>query len=312
MQRGVFLLILATIAIGAGPATQPDDPDAKVWNLTSYLTGTPLQIRATLYGEVQRFRASIHETNREIEDARRDIVSDSAACLKRARDSATYHALKIDMDAGKKELDEARESGTTQDRFVAGGKYNHAKSAIERIERDALASDQNLLSDHKRFDVLSKKLEDERASLAASQQWAKKIANAARSSFALEWPLSPGAKGFLGDVKVKQVIDDAFVCDYSADEIITSKNSGEGFVSQRGIVHPVELLVLNSGLKDIKVGSTVSLDRTFEVAQGKMIGDSIYYFVKPSPTDADRLWERISVEPTDGEILGPAHDLKTK
>lgn len=305
-MKRLLLILFVTSSVVSGEQPMKLHPDADTWNLTSYLKGTPAQIRRTLYGDIVRLNRGLRETSIELDEAKADLATDRAVCLKRCHERPDYKAAKSDRDAAERDLAAARNGGTPQDRLAASGRFNRAKAITDRLAANALADDRNMAGDQRRIDVDTSRLADQQESLTKAIEWKDQLLAACANSLRLEWPLDEGAKGFLGTVKVRDVTDGAIVADYAADEVVSQSDAGEGLANVTVHRHVVRILASFEGANDCHRGSSVLLNRTFVVVSEKTIGDEEYYLLHSTPSDQDALWRAITSPVGERELLEPA------
>lgn len=305
MRRRLGLIVMG-VCLTAG-SIRAEDAQTKLWELTDYLKGTPAQIRAVLYKEIIRLTRANRETRRELAEAQSDLTRDNAAALDRAHGRTDCAALMRALPQAKAELDHARSGGTTAERMAASSKYNRIREGIDSIERSELRNDRQIPADQKRIADLTSQVSEQQKSLDKAEEWKNKIVNAIEFSFRLQWPLKPGDRGLLGDVVVRDVISsDSFTCNYDAFETLQEGHNAEGIVDVHGISHTIGLVVQGVDTDALKTGSTINLDKTFELTRKKDVGGETFYVVHRSPGTEDYLWDRVTAGVSDVELAASA------
>lgn len=305
MRRWLGLIVVGVCLTGG--SIRAEDPQTKLWELTDYLKGTPAQIRAILYKEIIRLTRANRETSGELAEAQSDLTRDTAAALDRAHARTDCAALIRALPQAKAELDRARGGGTTAERMAASSKYNRIREGIDSIERSELHSDREIPADQKRIADLTNQVSEQKKSLDKAEEWKNKIVNAIEFSFRLQWPLKLGDRGLLGDVVVRDVISsDSFTCNYDAFETLQEGHNAEGIVDVHGVSHTIGLLVQGVDTNSLKTGSTINLDKDFELIRRKDVGGETFYVVRRSPGPEDYLWDRVTAGVSDNELAAAA------
>lgn len=301
MRFGLALVLLFCLA--AAPATQPADPEHKVWELTSYLRGTAAQIRHILNGEIIRITNGVNDTSRQLEDSKADLERDTRNCMDQAHARPDYKEFHDQMEQAAKDLEFARSQGTIDQRMSVSSRYNRCKQTCEQIEQAALAADRNVPADQKRIAELSTDLKGAKASLEKAASWRAELLEAAGNSLKLDgWPMEKGAEGILGELRVVEAKDGIAGCPYELLEETGTSNGPDGIVKIKGLAHPVVLMIHGLDLTNIHGGSTIKPNRTFRVINTVRIQGEIFVEVEPAPGPLDLLWEKMTAPITPEEM----------
>lgn len=290
--------VLVCARIGFAQAAAPENADAfnsKVWELTSYLKGTPTQIRDRLNGEVERLRAKVQETHQNIRESRADSLRDQQACVDKLHATPAYQQLAAQEKQAKADLDQARANGSPTDRIEASSRYNKLRTAVQKLDSGAVNHCKEMDADLKRLHEYESNLKRYNTALDTATQWRQGLLRAIRNGFCMKGPLKVGSSGVLPEAKVLKVVGPhSALLFYKAPQLLKQGKEEEGVQTFSAIEWKVKLLVTGIDTKNLKVDQTIPLDHNLVVTKSEDDEkEGQIYDAKAAPTDIDRLLQTI-------------------
>jgi hypothetical protein len=295
------LLLLTFIASRAVAQPAEDKVERKdghrVWKLTSYLQGTAAEIRQQLNGQVNHLVESRKKQVDRIADltTKIDQAKQHGENILLADDQ--YVRLEKSLKEAEAAKDQARKTGTPQDRLDAGAAYVKVKSAIDQRRKVLVDDDPNVVALTKELAEAKTQLHELEVSIGKEESWRRELVDAVHGSLLMQWPMRRGNVGILGPL-IPQRSDgkDSFEANFNAGEVVQNEGSREGITSVGVIVHPVRVLV--KGFEGaFEIGKPVAVNRAYQVAGGSEEGGRGVIVVKRLPDEVDELLEAIEAGP---------------
>ncbi|MDB5319851.1 MAG: hypothetical protein JWN40_1482 [Phycisphaerales bacterium] len=289
----VFLLIAASgaSAQSSRPATRPA---GHVWELTKYLHGTTTEVRDQLNGELERQLARKAETLKQIDSITRELKAREDEAVEFTRTRPDYLKLKRERDDAEQALMAARESGTAQQKLDASAKYNRARVALEKMEKDAPATYTQAADLRAKLTEAQGALKRSEEVVKQSGQWRDELLDAVQNGFKLRGPLRTGDEGLLARVTCEKILD-------GESALLTAEmqwGKGEVVGEKEGIaivdinLRRVKLNVSGIDTSKLKEGQDVVLDRNVRILKAGGGGDAVY-LAKHHVNDVDELFATI-------------------
>ncbi len=288
-----FCFAAHALADDASDFYTKNDKGETVWALTDYLKGTTSEVRALLNKDVDRLNDSIAETNHDIEQLEKDMGPGQTRAVAAVRATAKY----IELAAEMKQADADRKTSQGLDKLDASSRFNKARLALAKMERDAVMQDPVLADDQKELTADKQQLVAHKAALQKATQWRGQLLSAIRGTFRLAAPLRIGSKGLVPDLMVTSVSDEGVTGQFDAEVPGSETNAkvAEGIQTSAIEAERVSLTLLGS--YPAKVGHIMRLNQSFEVIRVKddpKLGQ--IYVMKPVNTEVDALLQGM---PTD-------------
>jgi hypothetical protein len=301
---GVSLANSADTTASVDPFQLSKDPAAHVWRFRN-LVGTPTKISRTLNSEVAHFAQAVRDDEQDINEITREIEGEKRGAVKRLQNFESYQNTKADFDTATADLMRARAEHNSSLVVSATNRLNQAKSQIDRMETNAVASTRQIRVDEDYLARLRYHLPEVRKNLEEAKGYRTELVDALWNSFMLEWPLRQGSRGILREVTPTHVSSDgSFTATFAAFEPLSDGGEKEGITTTHGIRHPVTVLILNCGDLSPKAGASIGIYRTLEVTDRHEFGDGTTYVLTPVSTDFDALAEAIAA-PIDASATQP-------
>jgi hypothetical protein len=282
----------AGVAAGA-PSDSTNPADQHVWELTDYLKGTAPKVRDQVDGELERLTAKQKDLRHRSSGYDAAILAQQAAVINAVHKSDAYQKLAAEKTRAEADLKAARESGTAQEKLDASSNFNRIRTAMEKMETNAVASDvriPQLLKDKKEDQEELKRCDD---AVNTATKWRDKLISALRDTFKMKWPLTPGAAGILAIVTPVDDPDaNGVTVEYVAYEPIETGATQEGITQIRAVFHIVRLHLTGIDTKGMSKNTPLALDRNFTIVRRDR-GDEPErtYEARPAKDDVDRLFE---------------------
>ncbi len=273
-------------------ANAEENPDGVVWKLTPYLSGTASQVRDKLNHETERFMARVRRYSGRVDYCNQEVEKLRQRALTELRQSKPYTQAQADVEEARKALEQARATGTPQDRLDASGRYNGLKNALSKMEQDAIAQHKRIAELQKIIRESQDELRSSRQSLEQALKWRNELLDGIRNATAMKYPLGEGGKGTLGTITPRRIDAKGVLIEFPATEIIKTGKGPEGMTLARVLIHRVPMLITGIDTADLHVGTPVMVDRNFVVTAVPR-GAAGAYVVKPEPTELDELFKAI-------------------
>jgi hypothetical protein len=287
-----------TILCLAAAARSSEPPAEKTFHLTNYVSGTPAEIRRTLQGPVEEFTEKAKEARRRAAEAEAALSKAQNGALARARGTREYRGLAAAAARAEAQLQASRRSGTVQQRLDAGAALNRLRGAMEKLERDALASDKDVARCKASLAEERQSVARCEASLKKAKAWRDQIVYAVECTYRMNEPLRPGAEGALPTVKVIEppaAGRDGVLVEYEAPQRKDLGDEAEGI--RTVIVDMVrERLLLPAdtpGAAGTKPGDVLELQRVYRIDALTTDADGTVYVAARQPADVDALLEAV-------------------
>lgn len=266
---------------------------AHAWKLTAYLHGDADTVRQQLKREIARLAQLYNEKSQSLRETIAELDSDTKRCLRSLRDTVPYKEAADELRQANEEFEQSR-SLDIQARLRGSSRLNKAKAVVERLEKRAVANDEEIADDYKRIDLLGQERTDLKRSLLQSLQWRNHLISLTRNTFLLPWPVV-GQSGLLGTVRPLSIADHEVVVDAEVYEFISSHATGEGAVQSLVVVHPVRFHIRGLDSSDLQVGKPTCIDLTFRCTGALPENDEgrRQFILERQSDDLDYLFEEI-------------------
>lgn len=269
------------------------DP-ARKWEFTPYLTGSTASVRDKLNGEVERLMMKIHDTQEQVRITNSAMAADEKKAVDKLHKSLDYRTALAEKDKAAADMEAARKGGSSSDRMDASSRFNHARLAIEKMERDAMSSSTALAQDRLHSGELQKDLRRFNEALAKAKKWRDELLDSIRNAFCLRSPLRKGSKGILPRATVVKILGGhEAIFDYDAIELMSRGKDVEGIQSFTVRSHPIRIDVKGIETAGMKEGQPYDVDHVVEVEGAKPGNEMIVYIAHPSPGEADDLFAQL-------------------
>jgi hypothetical protein len=310
--------ILGLLYLSA-PILAADDPSPdnrlmganRNWEINEYIKGTPEHIRGVLNGEVERLIVKIRDNRSEIKQADKDAANDIKVAQDQLHQSAIYKQTVAEQKQAEADLAAARAGGSADARVAASGRFNKARFAIEKMEKDAILNCKPLLDDQRRSYELSHDIKRLQEALDKASKWRDHLLDAMRNGFAMKMHVGVGSVGTLPKVIVEDVVDsDHVLVSFEAWMIKGPGKEEEGVTKYYGDKENVKILIGGVDTKGLKKGDKANFDHVFVIEKktGNEINPVVYVAAR-KPNDADTLFDAIV---NLRESLPPAKGDKTE
>jgi hypothetical protein len=180
---------------------------AEQWELTKYLHGSTAQVRDQLNGELERQLTHKAETLKQIDAVSKELKTQETEAVEFTRTRPDYLKLKQERDEAEQALKTARESGTAQQKLEASGKYNRARVALEKMEKDAPATYTQAADLRAKLKDLDASLKRSDEAIGKATEWRDELLDSSINAFKLAGPFHPGDEGVLKRVTCEKIID---------------------------------------------------------------------------------------------------------
>jgi hypothetical protein len=263
-----FLLIAACGA--AGPASRPATRPAEQWELTKYLHGSTSQVRDQLNGELERQLIRKADTLKQIDALSKELKKQEAEAIEFTRTRPDYLKLKRERDEAEQALKIARESGTAQQKLEASGRYNRARVALEKMEKDAPATYTQAADLRAKLKDLDASLKRSDEAIGKATEWRDELLDSTINAFKLVGPFHRGDEGVLKRVTCDKIID-------AQSAIVSAElqwGKGERVGEKEGIslmeVHfrRVKFSVTGIDTSHMREGQDFALNRNVRIVKG--------------------------------------------
>ncbi len=208
--------------------------------------------------------------------------------------SDPYKEAAVAKKRAEQDLENARKTGSTQERLDASRRFNESRTQIEKMEKAAVAASKPLAEDHRRLLELGHERQRYKDSLASATEWRNGLLDAIRNAFCIKAPVKIGSSGILPRVTVENVADaDHVLLDYDALELIERGKDQEGVKTFTGTFTKVRVLVSGVDTSKMAKGDKLDLDQTFVIQRKEGDADGIICVASPRPTDVDYLMKTV-------------------
>ena len=295
MRSVTWLLPLLCVAAAAPPA----DPSAeKKFHLTHYVSGTPSEIRQTLQGPVEEFTEKTRDARRRAAEAEAALSAAREAAVGQARKTRAYRELAKSADRAAADLENARRSGTVQQRLDAGAALNRVRGSMEKLERDALAADKDVARCEATLTEERQSVTRCEESLKKAKSWRDKWVYAVECTYRMNEPLRPGTRGALPTVKVLRAVGKdgkGLLVAYEAPERESLGDEAEGIQTVNVNMVRERLLLPpdTPGAATAKPGDVLELQRVYRIEGVTTDVDGSVYVAARKPSDVDALLEAV-------------------
>ena len=284
-------------------------PSAKVWKLTSFLSGTANEIAHAINHPVIELADRFNAKEQALSDQKRLTDRATAAALAEIRRLPKFEKHRAEYESRRTEVEALRSANAaTAIRLKASSQMNQSLAAMKAMEKQQLAT--NPLVVRAKSDLKQQQADRDQAarSLGASLQkqlaWRNQLVSAIRTTFRIQGPLGIGADGLLGDFTPINIIGPRqVVAEYRVFERVEDGGRvADGITSFSAMVHRYVVLIENVSTSSLKVGVASSRDQHFRVADyaprphewGLDMPLMIYRLEKVQRSDLDELFERIN------------------
>ncbi len=290
----VFLFIAAS-GVSAQSSRPSTRPSGHVWEITKYLHGTTAQVRDQLNGELERQLARQAETLKQVETITTELKAREDEAVEFTRTRPDYLKLKQERDDAEQALKAARESGTAQQKLEASGKYNRARVALEKMEKDAPATYTQAAELRAKLTEAQGALKRSDEVIKQSSQWRDELLDAVQNGFKLKGPLRPGDEGLLARVTCDKILsaNSALLTVEMQWGKAQRVGEKEGIALVNIDVRRVKLNVSDIDTSQMKEGQDVVLDRNVRITKGGGGGADTVYQAKHLADDVDQLFATI-------------------
>jgi hypothetical protein len=292
-------VFLACVAAAPPPENQSSatEPREINWTISGFLKGTPPEIRDTLQNQVEEFKQKTAEARREVEERKQAIARARGHVLATLRATAEYKRLLAESKDAERAMEQTRARGASgAEKVAAGSKFNKLRSALEGMEKTALARDERLADHRRRLAAEETSLANREESLRKARAWRDDLIDGIVHGFRMRGPLRAGSEGTLPKAKVVEVLGrNGAVLEYFADEQILGSENREGIEHLKVVGRVFRINVPADAVagESLKAGDVVTLHQTFEVV-GNTAGSrasDVIYVVRRKPAKQDRLLE---------------------
>lgn len=187
------------LALIAPPKQEPGKPPR--WEF-AFATGTTAEVVQKLNGERDRLRMAVQGLEGQERQLVGGVTGLVARVMEAARKVPAYVAKKAEMDAAEKVLQQARATGTSQEKLDASGRYNTHRLALADMEKRAVKADTTVPAQEAAITKVRGQLASMRQSLVKAEELRKDIVSRMNVSARFERPPRVGDEGTLLDAAV--------------------------------------------------------------------------------------------------------------
>jgi hypothetical protein len=202
----MFSFIAAWGAAGQSSRPATTRPSEQ-WELTKYLHGSTAQVRDQLNGELERQLTRKADTLKQVEAVAKELKVQETEAIEFTRTRPDYLKLKQERDQAEQALKIARESGTAQQKLEASGKYNRARMALDKMEKDAPTTYTQAADLRAKLKDLDGSLKRSDEAIGKATEWRDELLDSTINAFKLVGPFRPGDEGVLKRVTCEKIID---------------------------------------------------------------------------------------------------------
>ena len=254
------------------PATTQPATIQTVWHLTDYLVGTADQIRDKLAHEVQRQAELRTKAKSEMDRLAVQVASAQKTAQVKLAQNADFLSLSESVKQAQAALDQARGSGTPDQRLAASSNYLALKQKLEKLQHDALFGAPDIAALQNDLQQQTRNFESAAVSIGRAEAWRRELLGALDNARMLMWPMSEKSVGVLRRVVPQKIVGkDSFEAIYTCKEIVHRGDIHEDIVTVDFKDHPVLVLVSGIDTSSMQVGKPVQLDTdAFQVIGTKL------------------------------------------
>ncbi len=287
-----------------------DHPEDRQWRITSYVKGTPAQVKGTLDKEIVEFAKKIGLAQRELKILQKQIADKRADLTVVLHKRSDYVKLTEQVALSKAALDDARARGSSAaERIEASSNYNRLKTDLDKLEK-GLDADPGVADLLKRDAELRERISTHRATARKSLEWRQTLVEALVTTVTITGPISVGESiGILGEVEVREVDGNDVIAgfDLFENQKVVKKGEGVYSVMRSGKRVPIKIRGLDDKLNTLKPGEKLKLHRVFCVTDSQPVKPAGRLLtVEPQPSDLDYLLQQIETPPDIDKIAAQA------
>ena len=254
---------------------EPQEPGRPVtWDLR-FAKGTADEVVQKLDGEADRLTALVAS----LADQERTLAAGlpvlEAKVAEAVRKTPAYISTKAETDKAEQVLKRARETGTSQEKLDASGRYNTLRLALQDMEKKAAKADGAVPAQQAAIAKAKAQLAPLREALAKATELRADIVSRLKASADLTWPLQAGDEGTLMAGEVLDATADGVSVRASVDQRVGREEKAEVGVNVKVVRRTVVMQVtgfdaskLRRGDKWNADGRVVRIERAVELRSG--------------------------------------------
>jgi hypothetical protein len=305
-MRWIFPIVLPAlftlpIAASADDKIPNDRLDQVQWKFSNFLTGSTLQIRDTINGNLeQQLKRKAEKTRRISDDTAAIAAKQLVAAAKLRTSSAAFAKLQDDLATANAQAAAAKKAGEPVAMITAQNQANELQEQITAQEDAAIGTDPGVIAKRKEIADTQAELHTLEPAIARATKARDDLMDALRLTRRIPGPPKVGSRGIIGKVKPIKIIDkQSFTTEFEAVEIKGEDQKGkpaDGMKTLTGVSHYVTMMVTGVDTAKLHPGTETTLDRMFSITEIKQVGKQPMYVATPVVGDQreqefDRLFE---------------------